>query len=641
MKILYTYARALIVPVGLVIIFVIQNLIFNNWVHLDPNPENAIFVFDCAIFGVLLYMPGILCRGIWRFIYYLCVSVILSAIFISQYLYFSFYGGFLQASALRYANQLGDETSTLIKLVHPSIVVFLLGVLGVAIAYWITRSNHLHVPELGRRQKLNVAVVLLCTMIGWYGFFVPSDVQGLRKFTDPQLVLHDLNSFSYSPNQTVREIGISSFYLEDLIGTFMRKTVISSVEKDFVKNWFNVKPPITKEANFGLLKGDNFIIIQVESLEASVIGQTIGGEEITPNLNKLAHDGLYFKNYYTQVGPGNTADAEFVTLNSLYPLTNTVAFIDYANNSYAALPNLLVQNGYSTFALHGDIANFWNRTNIYPGLGYQTSINKADFTVKETDFESLSDDDFLQQSAVKMQTFTQPFMATVITLSSHTPFQIPQRFQTLNIPDDANLTDTQKDYLQSVHYADSALGMFIQSLKSEGLYDNSLIAIYGDHGGSTGISEVVGTSTYHTVTPLLNSHVPLILLSPKLNTLKHGTIDTPGSHLDLYPTVANLLGILPPNTVLGQDLLNTKTPVITHRDPYSEIILSIMTPSLLYESSASGIFEEGTCETLPQNTMLPIADCSALYEQQSTTIRVSDDLVRGNLLNLVLKNSSQ
>jgi lipoteichoic acid synthase len=297
-----------------------------------------------------------------------------------------------------------------------------------------------------------------------------------------------------------------------------------------------------------------------------------------------------------------------------------------------------VQHGYHTYALHGDVADFWNRENIYPALGYQEQISEEDFTPHEIGFPTLDDDDFLSESAQMMASFQKPFMATVITLSSHTPFIIPAQYQALIFPADSTLSAQQKNYLQSIHYADGALGAFIAELKAEGLYDDSVIAIFGDHGSSTGIATALAATTAAapdtTIAALDNSKVPLILLFPKLNASESGATSTPGSHLDLYPTVANLLGIKPPGILFGQDLLSTKTPVITHRDPYSGIITTILTPSLEYDAAQSGALADGTCLRLLASTALgiPIADCEALYDQQSGIIQASDLIVRGNLI---------
>jgi lipoteichoic acid synthase len=624
-------ARASSLPILLVVLFVIQNLIFIAWVQLLPDPAPGLFLAGTIALGALLYMPAVLLGGWSRYAYLLIASAVVSAIFISQYIYFSLYGGFLQASALQYAGQLNAEWSTVFTLLTPRLLVFTLNVLIVIVAVIVAYRKEHWAAKLSAQEKIMASVVAIVLIAGGYGLLLKSSGDGWQELMHPTLTFRDLNSFTYSPDQTVQEVGISNYYLGDVIGMLLRATPVSQSNVQFVQNWLAQKPAVSTGPYFGIARGDNLIYVQVESLESAVIGQKIGNQEITPNLDALAAQGLYFDNYYTQVGPGNTADAEFVTLNSLYPLTNTVAFIDFANNTYSALPALLFQNGYHTYALHGDVADFWNRENIYPKLGYQEQISQDDFTAHETGFPTLDDDDFLSESAQMMAEFKQPFMATVITLSSHTPFIIPAQYQTLQFPADSTLTERQKDYLQSVHYTDAALGAFIADLKAEGLYNNSVIAIFGDHGSSTGISTALG-STPTTPAALDNSQVPLILLNPKLNASLSGAISTPGSHLDLYPTVANLLGITPPDTVIGQDLLSTKTPVITHRDPYSAIITTILTPTMEYQAAQSGVFADGTCLQLPASTTLPINDCKALYDQQSDNIASSDFIVRGNLI---------
>jgi len=180
----------------------------------------------------------------------------------------------------------------------------------------------------------------------------------------------------YDLKSLVGKMGIINFFIEDTFKFALRSKLITSEDIVFLKNFAEKrKAPETEGKYYGSQKGKNVIIIQVESLENAVINKTIGGQEITPGLNKLAKDGLYFDNFYAQVGPGNTADAEFSTMNSLYPLSDDVVFIAYAKNQYLALPKLLKNNGYGTYSLHGDVPTFWNRANIYPGLGYQKSFD--------------------------------------------------------------------------------------------------------------------------------------------------------------------------------------------------------------------------------------------------------------------------
>ena len=172
-----------------------------------------------------------------------------------------------------------------------------------------------------------------------------------------------------------------------------------------------------------------------------------------------------------------------------------------------------------------------------------------------------------------------------------------------------------------MHYSDAALGDFIKSLKADGLHDASLIAIYGDH------TAFIGTPDSST------EHVPLILLgsSEKL----HGSDAIPASHLDLYPTVADLLGIEPPVSVLGQDVLETKRPVVTARIPGTGAIKFIIGPDFKYTGSADGIFEDGTCVKMPGHTSAPVSSCQLMYDEQVTITKASDDVVRFNLLSLI------
>lgn len=621
---------------SLILLFVVQNQLFNRWVDIVGNPDIIISLLESATFAALMYGPALLFRRHARYAYLIVASLIVALVFCAQFTYFAFFGGFMQASALKYAGQTGAEMSTIRALLSPKLIVFVLHVILVVWAYLNERKTFSASTAMPpARRAVTFAVVLMVALFG-YGLLFGAGENALSKLAKPKQTLHDLNSFAYAPNYVVQRAGIHNYFFGDVIGMMLRTTHITPEDVAFVNNLFAQKEAFASGP--AAEKPRNLIVLQVESLEEAVIGERIGGKEITPRLNSLRSEGVYFNNYYTQIGPGNTADAEFVTLNSLYPLANTVAFIDFAKNTYSALPKLLRQNGYHTFVLHGDVPTFWNRANIYPSLGYDTSISKNDFTVSEKEFETLSDNDFLRQSAEKMKTFPQPFMATLITLSSHSPYVIPEEFQKLAIPEDSALSEMQKNYLQSVHYADAAIGEFIDSLKKEGLYDNALIVIYGDHGSFTGISRFFRPTQHEEFADMRASRVPLLLIAPNDKRVAKNTMTIPASHVDLYPTVARLLNQTPPDVgVFGQDMLTTKTPIVTRRDPYLQVITEILTPTLVYKGTPSGVFLEGTCYALPGYAAVELTDCKSMYDEQSANFRASDLIIRGNLLPIIGK----
>ena len=653
------FVEAIFLPILLAVLFSVQNIEFNRWLNIYSASYLARLFWVTFALGLILYGPALFFKRRYKYIYLFFISILVSILLSAQFLYYKYSQSFLQISALRYLSQAGSVAGTAKTLLTPELLFFYANIALVLIAFLLTFRKKYAELVLPRWEKLIIFLAMAAMIVFGYRYLLATEKKEWgstsRLYTD----VYDLKT-------VVAKMGIVNFFFEDTFKYAIAHNLVSASDKSFLQNWvknrITVKPASVRY--FGAAKGKNLIIIQVESLENAVINKTINGQEITPNLNQLAKDGLYFDNYYTQIGPGNTADAEFSTMDSLYPLPDDVVFINYAKNQYHALPQLLVNNGYKTYSMHGDVPTFWNRSSIYPQLGYQKAYGLADFTVTRPVGEGpsdLGDEDLFSQSLPRLQSFKQPFMATLITMSLHTPFILPPDLQTLNIPSQTNLTETQWEYMQAAHYTDKAIGEFIDGLKKEGLYDKSVILIWGDHGSFQNIYSalspdnlnadaqtaqlyknlnmgvVPGTSWNTNILPeLQNSQVPMILSAPGTNLT--GTINTPASHLDIYPTITNLFGIATPKTVLGQDLLNTKTPVETHFELVSGGIDAILTPNMAYQADEDGIFLHGSCESLPDQKSLPIANCQNLYSQQSDNIKASSIIIRGNLLNTLDKS---
>ncbi len=622
------YAKTLGLPLTLIFLFVAQNFVFNIWLKIFSSDYSARLFWVTLALGIVFYGPALLFKRKYSYIYLFIISFLVSALFSAQFLYYRYSQSFLQFSAIRYINQAFSVEGTAKSLLTPELFLFFAGFLLVLAVFTISKRRKFADFSLPVWEK--VILFLACVAIVFFGYQYLLSTEKKewgstsRLYTD----VYDLKAL-------VGKMGIMNFFLEDSFKYISRRNLISDADKAFLKNYAQNKAAETpKPKYFGNAKSKNLIIIQVESLENTVINKTINGQEITPNLNQLAKDGLYFNNFYAQIGPGNTADTEFSTMNSLYPLANDVAFIDYAKNTYSALPQLLVNNGYKTYSMHGDVPTFWNRSNIYPQLGYQKAFGLADYTVTSPVGKGpsdLGDEDLFSQSLPRLEGFKQPFMATVITMSLHTPFILPENLQTLEIPAQTNLTETQWEYLQAAHYTDKAIGEFISGLKKDGLYDNSVIMIWGDHGSFTNISSALGENI---LPELQNSQVPFIILNSGLQ----GINSEPSSQLDVYPTIANLLGIKPPKTIFGQDLLNTKTPIETHFEIVSGGIDAILSPDLTYEAGEDGIFINGSCKTTPNGEALAISACQNIYTQQLNNLRASNIIVKGNLLDYFSSN---
>ncbi len=625
------YPSLLFLPLLLAVLFFIQAWAFDCWLNLSPNQYIWRFFFVNFALGLLLYGPSVFFKKRGRYVYLFLISFFISIIFLSQFIYFEYAKSFLQVSVLHYSWQAFSVTGTVKKLIGFGLLLFICNFLLVGVAYWLTFKKNYREIIVSNKGKLIFAIFIIAVVSFGYYFLLSQEE---KQWGNTSRLYKDV----YDMNTLVEKMGIVNFSFEDAIKYFLRINSVSDADKNFLVSL--AKSQVVSQKNgkyFGIDKGKNLIFLQIESLENAVINQKINGEEITPNLNDLAAGSLYFSNYYTQVGPGNTADAEFSTLNSMYPLQDDVVFVDYAQNNFNALPKLLVKNGYGTYNLNGDVPTFWNRANIYPALGYQKQISKDSYIMSRPIGKGptqLGDEDFLNQSSAKMQNFKQPFFSTLITESSHTPFELPEDLQTLPIPNDGTFDWWQYEYLESIHYVDKAIGEFIDQLKQENLYNNSVIVIYGDHGSYTNISDVLGNED-SDFPGLVHGQVPLIILN---SGIENGEIKIPASHLDLLPTITNLMGIKAPSDILGQDIFNAKNPVVTYRNIGSGDINTILTQEIAFKADNDGVFNDGVCLKIPEKVSLPISDCQNIYLQQSDMVKASDIMVRGNLSGLFLSS---
>ena len=322
----------------------------------------------------------------------------------------------------------------------------------------------------------------------------------------------------------------------------------------------------------GIAKGKNLIVIQLEAMQTFLLNATLNGMEITPNMNELLASAVYFPNFYQMVGQGNTADAEFVMNTSLYVPRHGAASQVFGDRLLPSLPRVLKQHGYYTATFHTNDVKFWNRNNLYRALGFDEYFDREFFGDEDLVFFGSSDEVLYRNTLQKLKELSaagRPFYAQIISMSAHHPFNIPERKVRFPLPE--SYKDTLVGhYIAAQHYADEALGMFIRDLKESGLWDDSLIVIYGDHMGVPIYSltaherrlmqELLGRE--YTPAEMLN--VPLMLLIPGMEEGRAEEIA--GGHVDILPTIANLLGVsLGDQIHFGQDLLNTRRNLLPQR----------------------------------------------------------------------------
>jgi len=427
-----------------------------------------------------------------------------------------------------------------------------------------------------------------------------------------------------------------SYHLGDIIGAFSpSKTLVSQEDIEDLRERARLK-----EGNLtGLAQGKNLIVIQVEALQNFVVGLDYKGQEITPNINKLIGEkgSLYYDNYYQLVGRGNTSDAEFVSNNSLHPAMDQPSYTRYEKNTFYGLPKLLKDNNYRTMAMHGYKKEFWNRENAYKYQGFDEFLDQDFYSGQDIIGMGVSDEEFFRENVAYLKKFKeendQPFYAFMVTLTSHTPFKMEEKYQKIKMEEKYNKSMV-KDYIQSIHYLDEQIGYFMELLKESGLYDDTIVAIYGDHFAI----KVSDEKKRDLMTDLLGyrydydtmMNIPLIihLANEDINQ----TISKVGSQIDFYPTIQNLLGYdNEKGLIFGRDLNNYKGENTVKPQTYMEKG-SFIKSDLVFEIARDGIFDHSRAYDKKTRQPVEITKLRTYYEEAIREINISDYLAINDLL---------
>lgn len=308
-------------------------------------------------------------------------------------------------------------------------------------------------------------------------------------------------------------------------------------------------------------KRRNIIVIQVESLDNNVIHHTVGDQLVMPFLHRLTEGSIYFPNIFAQhTSVGGTSDAEFSMLTSQYPLGKKGAFFANGLEKLPSVPALLNRNGYVTLVFHGNSGSYFNRKQGMMQLGFQETFFKNDFTITDPDkWHALKDKDFFLQVEKTLSGTNNPYFAFILTLTSHTPFDL---IDESDFTVDFNIKNPLvRNYLNSMAYVDGVLEEFISTMQQTD--PNSLIIIFGDHCANINEPEYAS----YDIKGL--EPIPLFILD-QMNPSKM-ELSISGSTIDISPTLFDYLGVDLPTFWQGKSLLdeqNTKNTFILNSQYY-------------------------------------------------------------------------
>ncbi|MCX7921690.1 MAG: LTA synthase family protein [Clostridia bacterium] len=561
----YMYGKRIIAGsadiIAFILVMVFKSIFVNKQIGLFYTYP-ILFISSLGTF-VLLAGLTLSLKRYARLAALLAIDIMASVVMFGDIVYFRYFNDVISVPVLRQVILMDSLQSSVSNLFKLSDILFGLDILVAAfiLVFLIRKKVLISNDKLRIRVIKAVSTAVIGAAIICYGFVQVQKMVGTTTFSSVYdhtffveklgvMNFHGFDAYYYLSNNVVAKKGVPQSDMENIKAVFANKTQGKTE---------------AKKLN-GIAKGYNLIVIQVEALQSMLIDFKINGREVTPNLNRFAKRSLYFNNYFSQTAQGGTSDAEFLSNVSYYPLPEGAVYFMNATNTFESLPKAMKDIGYSTMVMHSFKGSYWNRSTVYPVLGFDKFISMKDYVFDEAMGWGLSDRSFLKQSLKMLQSQNKPFYSFVITLSSHYPYDA---FQNNTGFDAGPFNGTFfGSYLRAENYTDKALGEFLDGIEQSGLLDNSVVVIYGDHFGiqkerMNEIKDYFKLVENNDLSYLNMIKVPLIIHLP--GDKEKGTRTTAGGQIDLFPTIANLYGIQP-KYCLGKDLLNTDKGYAVIRD---------------------------------------------------------------------------
>ncbi|KRG15348.1 glycerol phosphate lipoteichoic acid synthase [Virgibacillus soli] len=578
------------------------------------NPLNSGLIF----LGLALFAKGRK-AGVWLLTIYTTLNVLLYA----NVVFYRFNSDFITIPTLTQTGNFASLGGSIADLVAWHDLFYLVDLILLVVFFIKSKGNW-------STERLPMKKPMLVLATGAILFTVNL---GLAEIDRPQLLKR-----TFDRNYIVKYLGAYNFMIYDAVQSFnssKQRVLASSDDITEVENYTKSKYAEPNPDYFGAAAGKNIIKIHLESFQSFLIDYKLNGEEVTPFINSLVHDSeqnfTYFDNFFHQTEQGKTADAELIMDNSLYGLPQGAAFVTKGNNTYQALPAILQQQqGYTNAVFHGDYKSFWNRDEIYKQFGIDHFFDASYYDMADDNVigYGLKDKPFFEESMPYLESLPQPFYAHMMTLTHHHPYLIDEEDATI---EPATTGDASVDrYFQTARYLDQSVEQFFNSLKASGLYEDSVIFLYGDHYGvstnhNRAMSELLGEDITNLKSAELQ-RVPFLIKIPGMEG--QGINHEYTGQMDVVPTILHLLGIEARDYIqFGTDLFSEE-----HKDFVPFRNGDFMTEKF---SRVDGVYYDNQTKDVIEE---PTEEMKDLRDTVMQELELSDQVLYGDLLRFYTPN---
>ena len=501
-----------------------------NGLSLDFSTSLYIIIVPFLVCTVSIWLGGIKTLRVILRAYYLLIAIVMTLAFVADTSLYEFWLFKLDSTCLQY---LETPTEAMASVSMGYIVIRLIVIVIVSIIVWWAYTHPRWRITLSSHRITESVVALLC---------IPVIIIGIRGGLGESTT--NIGQVYFSQNQFLNHSAVNpvfnfidSFDKADADYSFMSDEECTKLMSDLYNTQSIDCDTLLNTQN------PNIIIILLEGC-GGVFTEIGGRTDITPNLNKLTKEGIYFTKCY---GNSWRTDRGTVCALSGYPSFPTMSVMKIPSKS-RSLPNiastLQKERGYKTSYLYGGDINFTNMRSYLISGGFENLTWMKDYSADEQKTAQWGvRDDITFKTLYQMATNAeQPFLIGYSTLSSHVPWDVP-------------IHHFDDEVINSFYYLDQCIGNFINNFRKSKAWKNTLIVMLPDHGiPHNGIDE----------SSSLMNHIPMIWVGGAVKEPRQ--IDKVCNQTDLPATLLGQLGISHDEFSFSRDVLSSTytRPFATH-----------------------------------------------------------------------------
>ncbi len=495
-----------------------------------------------AIFIIMFFLPGRPSSNLWynktlSFFYFFGSFIGLGLNFVD----FAYYRFNLTRINAQFFESIENEDNKFNLILHFSFeYIHLIILYFFVVIIWIYTYRLIKVKLTKRKfdilNLIKSSLIFLIVM-----FLCVGGVRGdYKKSTRPITLIHAMENVNIpqhadvilnSPFTVIRTLGKTNFKSTNIFTKNEIKKIVKPIKFYPNKGNINIKP--------------NVMIFILESMGREYWGSLNSKKNIpnykgyTPFLDSLANHSLRFPNFYAN--SRKSIHGMPAILAGIPSFETAYTSSAYSNQPVESIVSVTKELGYTTSFFHGASNGSMGFLGFSKTLGFDNYYGKDEFD-NDLEFDGywgIWDEPFFQFTKEKIDNTKQPFLTTLFSVTSHEPYIIPEKYEGF----------FDKGYVpmhKVVGYTDYALKNFFDEAKKESWFDNTIFIFTADHGNQT---------YYSYYEKIINRFAnPLMIYWPKGNL--NGVSLKLGQHMDIFPTIADLIGYGKPFRSWGKSLIS-------------------------------------------------------------------------------------